>query len=105
MVIQNDALIGTVLDEDSALTSVDLSQACQVQLEWIVELVDEGILEPRGESVAHWVFAGVSLRRAQTVRRLQRDLNVNLAGAALALELMDEIEDLRTHLRGLGHAD
>ena len=105
MASQNDALSGTVLDEESALTLADLSQACHVRIEWIVELVDEGILEPRGESAAHWVFAGVSLRRARTVRRLQLDLNVNLAGAALALELMDEIEGLRTRLQKVGHAD
>jgi len=30
--------------------------------------------------------------------RLQRDLGVNLAGAALALQLLDEIETLRAHI-------
>jgi chaperone modulatory protein CbpM len=30
---------------------------------------------------------------------LQRDLGVNLAGAALALELLDRIEHLRAQLR------
>ena len=31
--------------------------------------------------------------------RLQHDLNVNLAGVALALDLMDEIETMRERLR------
>jgi chaperone modulatory protein CbpM len=30
---------------------------------------------------------------------LQRDLGLNLAGAALALELLDQIENLRAQLR------
>jgi len=35
------------------------------------------------------------LLRVQTTLRLQRDLEVNLAGAVLALELLDEIKQLR----------
>jgi chaperone modulatory protein CbpM len=34
--------------------------------------------------------------------RLQRDFDIGLAGAALALELMDEIESLRFRLRAMG---
>jgi chaperone modulatory protein CbpM len=34
--------------------------------------------------------------------RLQRDLDIDLAGAALALELLDEIESLRARLRAMG---
>ena len=35
------------------------------------------------------------------VIRLQHDLRVNLAGAALALDLLDEIDQLRARLRAL----
>jgi chaperone modulatory protein CbpM len=34
-------------------------------------------------------------RRVRTVVRLQRDLGVNLPGAALALELLDRIDELQ----------
>jgi len=34
------------------------------------------------------------LRRVKTAIHLQRDLGVNLAGAALALELLDRITEL-----------
>ena len=34
--------------------------------------------------------------------RLQRDLGLNLAGAALALELLEEIDALRARLQALG---
>ncbi|CAH1204139.1 Chaperone-modulator protein CbpM [Candidatus Nitrotoga sp. BS] len=34
--------------------------------------------------------------------RLQRDLDIGLAGAVLAMQLMDEIELLRTRLRTVG---
>ena len=94
-------LTGPILDEELSLTMVELSRACSVRTEWIVELVEEGVLEPSGRDTSHWIFTGLSLQRALVIRRLQRDLGANIAGAALALELMEEIEGLRTRLRAL----
>ena len=37
--------------------------------------------------------------RARLALRLERDLELNLAGVALALELMDELEYLRRELK------
>jgi chaperone modulatory protein CbpM len=89
---------GVVIDEQSELTLDELSHACSMQTDWIVTLVEEGVLEPRGQSQSSWRFTGTQLRSALTIVRLQRDLGVNLAGAALALELLDEIETLRWRL-------
>ena len=93
---------GLLLDEMSSVSLDELCHACRVRSEWIIELVDEGILEPRGGEHHAWRFPGASLQRVRTVRRLQRDLGVNLAGAALALDLMDELELLRARLRRFG---
>ena len=103
MVTEKEDLTGVILDGDSVFTLSDLSSACNVHAEWVIELVDEGILEPSGMGIAQWRFSGVSLLRARAVRRLQHDLRVNLAGAALALQLMDEIDDLQARLRVLRH--
>jgi chaperone modulatory protein CbpM len=92
--IQNDQL----LDEVSIFTLTDISCACYQQVEWVIELVDEGIIEPCEVETTEMCFSGHSFQRALIVKRLQQDLSVNLAGAALALELIDEIKDLRTQL-------
>ena len=39
------------------------------------------------------------MRRARVAMRLQSDLGINLAGAALALQLLDEIENLRARVK------
>ena len=94
-------LTGLIVDEEMTLTLAELSRACCVHAEWIVELVEEGILEPQGDAPTGWRFSGSSLRRARMAVHLQRDLGVNLAGAALALDLMDELESLRRRVRFL----
>jgi len=92
-------LTGIIVDEHAELTLVELSLACGRPAEWILELVDEGILEPIGQDQPHWRFRASCLRRVQIVCHLQADLGVNLAGAALALELLDEVGRLHRQTR------
>ena len=70
--------------------------------ERVRRLVDEGIVEPVGRKPAEWRFTRVSVTRVRFAERVARDLDVNTAGAALALDLLDEIERLRARLRRPG---
>jgi chaperone modulatory protein CbpM len=97
-----NAIAGTVLDEQAELTLAEFCGACAVEVETVIGLVNEGVLEPIGGEPRFWRFTGVQLRRATVAVRLQRDLGVNLAGVALTLQLLDEIENLQTRLRALG---
>ena len=64
-----------------------------------MELIEEGVIVPGGDAPEVWRFSALHLRRARVAIRLQRDLGVNLAGAALALQLLDELDTLRSQLR------
>jgi chaperone modulatory protein CbpM len=94
-------LRGDLLDEDVEMTLAQLCQACELSEAQIIELVEQGIIDPLGPEPAEWRFVSVSLRRIRITRNLQRDLGVNAPGAALALELLEEIEELRARLRHL----
>lgn len=96
--MKNEILTGIVLDERIGLSLSELSRACSGSDSWIIELVQEGVLEPVGAEQAHWRFSGISVHRARRALRLQNDLKINLAGVALALDLMEEIETLRERL-------
>jgi len=96
-------LSGEIFEEEIELSLAELCRACQLPAERVVELVDEGIIEPTGHDPAHWRFQGISVRRVRCVQRLERDLGVNVAGAALAIELLEELERLRARLRRLEH--
>ncbi|BCT68068.1 chaperone modulator CbpM [Nitrosospira sp. NRS527] len=96
-----------VIDEQNALTLSELSRACAVQTGYIIELVDEGLLTPESaeeHEPQRWRFTGIQMRRARVALRLQHDLGVNLAGIALALQLLDEVEMLRTRLNAIDAA-
>ena len=91
-------LRGTLLDEQVQVTLIEIGHACSSRTEWVVELVEEGILEPFGEQPTHWKFPSNSIAKAHIARRLQRDLDINLPGVALILDLLGEIEALRSRL-------
>ncbi len=91
-------LTGIIVDELGELTLAELSRSCAVHAECIIELVEEGVLIPVGRDPRSWRFTGVQLRRATVALRLQQDLGVNIAGVALALELLDELNQLRGQL-------
>jgi chaperone modulatory protein CbpM len=93
-----ESLRGIVLDERVTFTLTEFCQACGVETELVVEMVEEGVIEPAADNESEWRFYGPSLVRAQTALRLVRDLDVNWPGAALALDLLDELDRLQRRL-------
>ncbi len=90
-----DAISAMLLDESVEFTLAELCAACSVSEEAVLEIVAEGIVEPLGDERSQWRFSGVAVARVHRVICLQQDFGVNLAGAALALDLLEELERLR----------
>lgn len=100
--LQNDTRIeGMVLDECLSVSLAELARLCGSQGRIVRLLVTEGVLHPQGSRPDEWRFSGLEVRRARRALRLQRDLELNLAGTALALDLLDEVETLRERVRVL----
>ena len=96
---ESDILSGKLLEEDSEVTLAQLCEACTVHTEAVEAMVEEGIVAPIGGGVSKWRFTRSSVVRVRTVLRMQRDLHVNLAGVALALDLLERIEALNARLK------
>lgn len=90
---------GILIDEQTEFTLDELTQACGCDEQWVVKLVEQGVIDPAGQTITHWRFSGSCLRRVHTATRLQKDLGVNVSGVALAIELLEEVENLRAKLR------
>ena len=92
-------LRGQIIEDETLISLEELCRNCTVQTEEVITMVREGILDPADarpdlQGAGRWQFHISSVRRVRTVVRLQRDLGVNLPGAALALELLDRIAEL-----------
>ena len=101
MISKHRVVTGVILDEKTELTVSDLCRSCAVRREKIIALVEEGILIPtsRSEQDNSYKFSGSSVKRAAKALKLQKELELELSGVALALELLEEIEYLRSRLR------
>jgi len=98
----SSSLETVLVDESVCFTLVQLCQACRSDTVTLVELVREGVLEPAGSAPDDWQFTGPALRRARAALRLGKELELDIAGTALVLDLLDEIESLKSRLRRAG---
>jgi chaperone modulatory protein CbpM len=89
---------GSIVEHDVHMTIVELAEATSTPEDMIMAWVSEGVLSPAGASPQDWRFSGNSLQRAKTAARLMHDLELNLPGVALALNLLEELDQLRSQL-------
>lgn len=83
-------LEGMPLDESAWIAVGDLCAWLRVEPQWVASLVEAGVLEPRGAAPEDWLFPARDIVRVRTVVRLVHDLQVNLEGAAVILELVED---------------
>lgn len=91
------------IETDPQFTLKEFCEACNADRELIQEVLQYGVLDPQGETFANLQFDSKQLRRMRTLMSLQKDLEINLAGAALVVELLDELELLHNKLAVLQH--
>jgi chaperone modulatory protein CbpM len=90
-----NALTAVMLDEQT-LDLLDICRAVGAPAETVVEMIEYGVIEPsKGNKPATWQFSAYALKRTRVATRLQRDLRINLEGLGLALDLLEEVQELR----------
>lgn len=91
-----------IVEEEVRFTLTELCVACNAEQMQLIELVEEGVLDPEGTEPEQWVFGGHAMRRARAALRLSRDLQLSFEATAVVMDLLDEIERLRARLRRVG---
>jgi len=105
-IMSNRLAEATLLDEHIEVTLRELCEVTRLSAAQLIDMVEEGLLEPQGSAPVEWRFPGTAVPRVRTCLRLQHDLGVNLAGASIIIDLLAELRDLRTRLERLeqGHS-
>ena len=88
-----------LVDAVAHCTVDELCLACNVNADWIAELVEHGVIAPIGQVHAEWRFTNLTVVRIAKAKRLQRDLELNPPALGIVLDLLDEIDDLRAQLK------
>lgn len=88
-----------LLNTAAEMTLQQLAEKCQIEEPQIITYVEEGILTVEGNTPTEWRFSELSVVHIEKAKRLERDLGINPAGAALAFELLSEIDDMKQELK------
>lgn len=93
-----------MVDDNAPLSLHEMACLCEQQIDWVVTLVREGLVGVERDVVVtetspeEWLFASAAAARARQIARAQRDFDVNLDAAALMVDLMEEVRQLRAQL-------
>jgi len=79
----------------------EVCDRCMVAREFVIKLVDYGVVEPNGSEPDEWQFTSISYLKIRKAIRLKHDLSINEAGIALALELIDERDKMQQEIKHL----
>ena len=96
--MENREVISVSNDEFFKLSLSEFCKACSLNADDVLNYIDYSVIEPPFEG-GEWRFNSICIKRVQQAGRLQRDLEINPAGVALALDLLEELDRLRTRLR------
>ena len=88
-----------VLDQ-AAFTAEELARACGVDTVWVRERVEAGVLQVNQET-GEWRFDSTTLVRARRVRSFEARFDADPQLAALTVDLIEEVQQLRERLRRL----
>lgn len=73
----------------------ELCQLTELTTATVIEIVEQGIVEPTGPNPESWAFNTQMIVVTKKALRMHRDLGIDWSGIALALCLIDELEQLR----------
>ena len=92
---------GVMLEQQEQLTLTQLAQATGLNTSLIIEMIEAHLIYPEGYDRDTWRFNSQCFKRVKTAASFYHDLEINLNGIAMALELLEKIERLEKQLEQL----
>ena len=83
------------------MSLASLAARARLHPEMVEQFIAFGLLTPSKPLVDSPLYDEEALQRLERIRRLRRDLQLNLAGVAVALDLIERIERLQREIVAL----
>lgn len=97
--------ITAVIIDDDLFTLADLAHSCNVSLEWVVTHMEAGLLSLQFSHTQPARYTSTELTRVRRLCDMERNFDANPELAALVVDMMEEIEQLKRKIHRLdGHA-
>lgn len=91
-------LIADYASADEPMSLDEFLEITHLSPDVVYNYIQYDIIHPQGAEREQWAFDLNHIKRVQRALRLQRDLEVNLAGVAVVLDLLDEIDHMRSQI-------
>ena len=88
----------SLIMDDHPLDLSHFAEACGQSPEWVMQLIEHGILSERTGN-PYSAFIAEDIARAQRAYRLQRDFDASFSAVAMMIDLIDEVQELRREAR------
>jgi len=92
---------GTIISGDVTLSFTEICSATKVNPQLVLELIEYHIIQPQGNAESNWAFDHICLKRVRLARNFYHDLEVNLPGIALAIDMLERIDALEAEIAKL----
>lgn len=89
-------IVITHVEEHPELTLEEICRIYNISPEFIYAIIEQGVIEPSSREPLR--FPEEHLKRIRTIARLHHDLEINIAGGSLIVEMMEEMERMRARL-------
>ncbi len=98
---QSNTIVGVLIEETTTISFNEVCLKYQIPKELLLEMVEYGIFSSQTSVSEKLQLNQKDLRKIESAFRLHSDLGVNLPGVALALELLEKIDELTGELNVL----
>lgn len=99
--MQADSHDAILLDQWQRLSISELALFSGMSETDLHELVDYGVLTPSNPQELQWAFSADCVVRVRKANRLRDDLELDTHAMALAIMLLDRIDDLEAQMRAM----
>lgn len=86
------------MDEQYSISFTEACQKYHIAEEILLEMIEHGLFDPETKDIKQCRIDYTIVQRIRTAHRLYTDLGVNVAGAVLVLELLDELHSIQKEL-------